>query len=121
MDVRPQIAEMDVFVLTSITETFSNAALEAMAMGCPVVMSRVGGASEMIVNGYNGFLYESGRPDALARTRAGLAADTETRRRLSGNARTIATTRFGFAYMVEKYEMLLGKSRAPAQPVASVT
>ncbi len=48
-DVRPHLAQMDVFALTSISvETFSNAALEAMACGVPVVGSRIGGMEELI-------------------------------------------------------------------------
>jgi glycosyltransferase involved in cell wall biosynthesis len=48
-DVRPYLAAMDVFVLPSVAvETFSNAALEAMAMSCPVVASQVGGMEEML-------------------------------------------------------------------------
>jgi glycosyltransferase involved in cell wall biosynthesis len=50
-DVRPALAAMDVFALPSTDETFSNAALEAMAMGKPVILSDVGGAAEMVSNG----------------------------------------------------------------------
>lgn len=47
-DVRPYLALSDVFALPSVAvETFSNAALEAAAMGLPVVISDVGGATEM--------------------------------------------------------------------------
>ena len=42
-DVRPLLAALDVFVLPSIAETFSNAALEAMSMSRPVVRSPAGG------------------------------------------------------------------------------
>lgn len=51
-DVRPALAAMDAFALTSVAvETFSNAALEAMSMGRAVVLSDLGGAREMVWRG----------------------------------------------------------------------
>ena len=55
----------DAIALCSFTETFSLAAMEAMALGRPVVHSDVGGASEMIVSGCNGFLFPVGDTGAL--------------------------------------------------------
>ena len=57
-DVRPYLKASDIFALTSIAvETFSNAALEAAAMGLPVVISDVGGAFEMFPEGSGGTIY----------------------------------------------------------------
>ncbi len=50
-DVRVALKMFDVFVLPSLSETFSNAALEAMAMQVPVILTRTGGAAEMIEHG----------------------------------------------------------------------
>ncbi len=56
-DVRPVLAALDVFVLPSIAvESFSNAALEAMSMGRPVILSDIGGAREMIHDGVEGYV-----------------------------------------------------------------
>lgn len=65
-DVRPFIACCDVMTLVSRTETFSLAALESMALGKPLVMSDVGGASEQVIHGRNGLLFDVGDIDALA-------------------------------------------------------
>jgi glycosyltransferase involved in cell wall biosynthesis len=57
-DVRPYLKAADVFALTSTAvETFSNAALEAAAMGLPVISSDVGGANEMLPAGGSGSVY----------------------------------------------------------------
>jgi glycosyltransferase involved in cell wall biosynthesis len=65
-DVRPYLKAADLFALTSIAvETFSNAALEAAAMGLPLVMSNVGGASEMFPESENCLLYERDDQPAL--------------------------------------------------------
>ena len=56
-DVRPFYWASNLFTLCSTAvETFSFAALEAMACGLPAVLTEIGGASEMIKDGFNGFL-----------------------------------------------------------------
>jgi glycosyltransferase involved in cell wall biosynthesis len=46
-------------------ETFSVAALEAMAMGLPCVLTNIGGASEMVFNGFNGYLVQPRNPKSI--------------------------------------------------------
>ncbi len=55
-DIRDFYRALDVFVLPSLKEGFSNALLEAMACGLPVVASTVGGNPEAVCDGWNGFL-----------------------------------------------------------------
>jgi glycosyltransferase involved in cell wall biosynthesis len=65
-DVRPYIRCCDVMTLVSHSvETFSLAALESMALGKALVMSDIGGASEQVVHGQNGFLFPAGDIAAL--------------------------------------------------------
>lgn len=56
----------DVFVLCSHSEGFSNALLESMGMGIPVIATRVGGNIEMIEDGKTGFLVPPGDPITLS-------------------------------------------------------
>jgi glycosyltransferase involved in cell wall biosynthesis len=105
-DVRPWLASCDVVTLCSVTETFSLAALEGMAMGKPVVLSDVGGAAEMVEPGWNGLLFPPRDTDAYVECLATLS-DMEAARRMGANARRLVELRFAAATMVDRYEDLL--------------
>jgi len=65
-DVRLYYKAASLFTLTSESETFSLAALEAMAFGLPAVVTNVGGAAEMITDYQNGFLVSPRDPEKIA-------------------------------------------------------
>ena len=105
-EVRPFVAACDALVLCSSTEALSLAALEAMALGKPVVHSDVGGAPELIRHGRNGFLFPAGDTAALVDRLAQLA-DRSLCQRMGARARECAETRFSERSMVERYEKTL--------------
>jgi glycosyltransferase involved in cell wall biosynthesis len=106
-DVRPAIAACDAMALVShYVETFSIAALEAMALGKPMIMSNVGGAGEQIVDGQNGYLYRRGDIVALAEAMRRLH-DPVQRARMSALARSMVVRQFSVATMLQAYERLL--------------
>ena len=108
-DVRPYLAACDTAVLCSTTiETFSLAALEAMALERPVVHSDIGGAAEMVLDGENGFLVPAGDTPALVRRLAELA-EPARRERMGAAARELVVARFSERAMVERYETTLLK------------
>src|SRR5467141_2981106 len=105
-DVRPYIAACDAVVICSDAETFSLAALEAMALGRPVVHSDIGGAAEMIRPGENGFLFPVGDTEALVDRLARLS-DRADRERMGRKAREMVEARFSERAMVDRYERML--------------
>ena len=106
-DVRPLLAASDVVALPSTSvETFSLAALEAMALGRPVVLSEIGGAAEMVRPEENGFLFPAHDTTALVASLAALA-DPAARERMGAAARTTVEARFSERAMVDRYEGLL--------------
>ncbi len=110
-DVRPYISLCDCMVLTSHSvETFSIAALESMAMGKPVVMTNIGGASEQVDNGVNGFLYEPGDINALSNALIAIAKPGIAQI-MGEKAREIVHTKFGIFQMVKKYEDFLAAGK----------
>lgn len=74
---------IDIFVLPSLSESFSNALMEAMACGCAVVASRVGGNPELISHQETGLLFRPGDPDDLAECLRLLVDDEGARKRLA--------------------------------------
>jgi glycosyltransferase involved in cell wall biosynthesis len=111
-DVRPFISACDVMALTSFTEAFSLAAIEAMALGRPVVHPAVGGAAEMIHSGQEGWLFPVGDTATLVDRLASLA-DPVLRTRMGENARANVVARFSERTMVERYEQLLAELATP--------
>lgn len=93
----------DVFVLPSRLEGMSNAILEAMATGLPVVANRVGGNPELVVDGTTGLLCRPGAPEDMATALARLVSDHALRNAMSERARARAVTDFSIEAMVERY------------------
>ena len=113
-DVRPYVAACDAVALCSdAVETFSLAALEAMALGRPVVHSDIGGAAEMILPGENGFLFRV-RDTAALVDRLTRLLDRSDRERMGRKAREMVEARFSERSMVDRYErMLLSLCQTP--------
>ncbi len=84
----------DVFVLASEAEAFGIAAVEATAVGLPVIASRGCALGEIVVDGETGFLIESGDESALVSRLRTLAANPSLRLRLGGAARERAEQHF---------------------------
>ena len=111
-DVRPYVRACDALALTSFTEALSLAAIEAMALGRPVVHAEVGGARELITHGEDGLLFPVGDTRALV---SGLEQLCEKARRdeMGRRARSTVAARFSERAMVERYEALLTEIASP--------
>ena len=107
LDIRPLLNACDIFALSSVAENFSNAALEAMSMAKPVVLSEVGGASEMVTEGLNGFLFPPFDVSSLVLKLKLLFDDQLSRERIGCEARKIVVERFNFNSMIDDYERLM--------------
>jgi glycosyltransferase involved in cell wall biosynthesis len=95
-------------VLTSCAEGFSNSILEYMAAEKPVVATRVGGASEAIVENETGFLVESDDDEAMANRLLELLADAEKAARFGRTAKGIVEEKFSLRSRLDKTLELYG-------------
>lgn len=88
------VALMDILIHPSLAEGFGFAVLEAMALGKPVIASRVGGLREAITDGVNGFLVEPGDVNAIVERWQKLLVDPELRKRLGKAARQTVFSKY---------------------------
>ncbi|HUZ30998.1 MAG TPA: glycosyltransferase [Xanthobacteraceae bacterium] len=103
----------DIFVLPSREEGFSNALLEAMAVGLPVIATAVGGNLDAIIDNESGILTPPGNPRELAAAILRLANDANLRRNFAAEARLRARENFSFEACVRQYEKLYWAMNEP--------
>jgi sugar transferase (PEP-CTERM/EpsH1 system associated) len=104
---RPDIAQllraMDLFVLPSLSEGSSNAILEAMATGLPVVATSVGGNTELVHAGFTGILVPPMSPDLMAAAIADYCRIPEMGARHGARARSQVIARHSLPAMARSY------------------
>ncbi|MEX2532070.1 MAG: glycosyltransferase family 4 protein [Gemmatimonadota bacterium] len=103
-DVRPCWALLDVKVLTTVEEGLSQAILEAMWLGVPVLSAEVGGTPEVVQHGVNGFLFPPSDDHALAELLNVVLDDPRLRERLSAAGRRTVLGHFLAEGLVERTE-----------------
>ncbi|MHB1224346.1 MAG: N-acetyl-alpha-D-glucosaminyl L-malate synthase BshA [Gemmatimonadaceae bacterium] len=121
--VAPLLANADIFLLPSASESFGLSALEALACGVPVVASDVGGIPEVVRPGETGFLRPVGDVDGMAGDTLGLLRDRARWERMSVAAAADARARFSENAVVAQYEALyretLERETTGNEPAAS--
>lgn len=114
-DTPRYLRRLDVFALPSIREGMSNALLEAMATGLPVVATAVGGNVENVREGEGGFLIRDRSVPAFADALVRLVTDDATRARMGRYNRERTLSEYSLDEMVRRtervYERLLGGVR----------
>ncbi|MCP5109548.1 MAG: glycosyltransferase family 4 protein [bacterium] len=93
-------------MLPSLSEALSNSLIEAMACGCTVVASRIGGNPELVTDGANGMLFAPGDVAGLAGCLQRLIVNEQQRRQLAGAALESVAERFSHPHAVRQVEDL---------------
>ena len=105
-DVARILNNLDVYVLSSHTEGFSIACIEAMACGIPVVATRSGGPDEILA-GDTGLLVPTNDPAALARAVESILTSTALANRLTASALDRVQQEYSLGSMLARYEQVL--------------
>ncbi len=101
----PYLKAFDLFILGSRSEALAYVVIEASAAGLPIIVSNVGGLSEIITHEKNGLLIPSGDVSELARCYSELVTNTP-KRHLLGNAALLRSQDFTLEQMLEKTQQL---------------
>jgi L-malate glycosyltransferase len=105
-DVGAVLSISDVCVLSSRSEGFSNAILEYMAAGRPVVSTDVGGAREAVVHGESGYLVPAGDHERMGDHIAALLLEPEKARAMGERGRQIVSEKFSSLKQLQNVESL---------------
>jgi glycosyltransferase involved in cell wall biosynthesis len=99
-DIADILAVADVVVLPSLSEGFPFVLLEALAMGCPVVASRVNGVPELVEDHKTGLLVPSRDSQALAKAILEVLGNPTAARKMGAEGRAVVQERFTVDQMV---------------------
>ena len=105
-DIPELLKTFDLYILPSESEGLPMVLLEAMAAGCPIVASSVGGVPSAVEDGVNGLLVPPRDPAALAGAILRALGDEPLRRRLALAGRQVFRARFSAETMTRRYERL---------------
>ena len=97
------LQQADIFILPSRAEGLSNALLEAMACGLPVVVSDIPANLDVIENKWNGLTFAVGDPASLVKAVTSLLEHAELRERLGGMARQTIENQYSLGFIAERY------------------
>jgi glycosyltransferase involved in cell wall biosynthesis len=97
---------LDLYVHATFGETMSNSIMQALACGLPVIASNVWGVNNMIRDGENGLLYESGNVNELCDKLLLLIRQEEQRKQLAANGRRFAEEEYSLTTLFKKYHQL---------------
>lgn len=101
-DLALNVQQADGYIQSSIAEGFSNAIAEAMALGCPVFATDVGGTSEIIKDGVNGFLLDPISPESWVE-KLKFVYKENLMDTITKNARKTAETKFSSKMHAEEF------------------
>lgn len=119
-DVETVYAAMDLYVLASYREGFPRSAMEAAAMGLPVVATDIRGSRQVVDHGHTGLLVPPRNAEALGRAIGQVAADRDRRKAMGAAGRLKANLQFDQQRVIEitlaAYHDVMARSSGTTAP-----
>lgn len=106
-----EVAKSKVFCLSSNYEGMSNAMIEALCVGTPVISTKVSGTDELIQDGENGLLVDIGDTDGLAHAFERMLSNHDLRERIGKEGRK-SSSKFKIDTIVDQWEELIKKVKS---------
>ena len=103
LDVSKELKSSDIGILVSTEEGFSNSLLEYLSYSLPVIATDVGGNSEIVKNGVNGFLIKSNDSAHFSQVLTNLVDDNNLRFIFSKSGHKLASNNYSLDKCVTKY------------------
>lgn len=104
-DVPDLLVSADIGILSSLEEGFSNAILECMASGLPMIVTDVGGNKEAVLNGITGIVVPPNEPTELADAIVYLANNADKRTQYALASKERINSEFSMDVCVSKYDL----------------
>lgn len=108
-DLLSEVATADIVVIPSLHEGFGLTAVEAMALGRPVIASQAGGLPEVLDNGRAGRLFETGSVSSLTQSLIEMAETKDLRRRL-GKSGPDRATAFSISTIIDRLRAIYAEA-----------
>ena len=105
-DAADFLANIDIFLSSSISEGLPLSAIQAMVAELPIVATRCGGYESLISDKKNGVLIDVGNPQVIADGIEMVIADSDLRKTISQNAKKHAISTFDIRVMLDAYEQV---------------
>lgn len=103
-EVYKLLLQSQLYLLPSYNEGISNAALEAMSTGIPVISSNIDGMPEAVIHEQNGFIFERGNADELYYLIKSIFNNKYDLEMIRKNARKIVEEKFNLNLQIIKYK-----------------
>lgn len=104
---REYLLTADIYLSSSVSEGLSNAIMEALEVGLPIIATDVGDTSQLVVNENNGYLVEVSNEQMIAEKLELLALDFTKRQEMGANSHRLLCERFSVTVFKEKYLQLI--------------
>ena len=118
-EVARELSASDLFVLSSLAEGLPVSAMEAMAVGVPVIATNIAGTSELVDHGKSGLLVSPASPEAIADAVVTMANSYEFRSRAARLARNKVVEEFDVTKESEKLNVCFPEFRQPVRGEAA--